>query len=204
MKNSVFILSFDRDSISDIRSLHNGVTKNALVKNWFHYIKSSYIIVATTNNADILSKSLDAALNGIRYILLEVNISNCNGYLPQKAWDWIERIINKSEGGLTFDSLLGASLFRLAIIIKKSTSFKIGKTGLSPEERRNKPDYKDVYPNITSLFSNKNRDLVSLAESEIINNVINDPKCDNKKDGRKSLNDNMSESDNYCVYVVWR
>ena len=74
MKNSVFILSFDRDSISDISSLHDGVTKNALVKNWFHYIKSSYIIVATTNNADILSKSLDAALNGIRYILLEVNI----------------------------------------------------------------------------------------------------------------------------------
>lgn len=204
MKNSVFILSFDRDSISDIRFLHNGVTKNALVKNWFHYIKSSYIIVANTNNADILSKSLESALNGINYILLEVNLSNCNGFLPQKAWDWIERIINKSEGGLSFDSLLGASLFRLALIIKKSTSFKIGKTGLSSEERRNKPDYKDIYPNITPLFTNKNKDLVSLAESEIINNVINEPKCDNKKDGDQSLNDNMADSENYMVYVVWR
>ena len=41
-------------------------------------------------------------------------------------------------------------------------------------------------------------------EAEIIDASIDNPKCDNEKDGARSLNDTMASSDKYMVYVVWR
>lgn len=204
MKNSIYILSYDRDNASDTKALHNAVISNPLVKNWFHYIKSSYILVASTKNASILTKSLDSIMQGVRYFLMEVNPANCNGFLPQKAWDWIDKVVDNAEGGISFDSFLGASMFRLRIVEKKATAFKIGKTAQPLEQRRLQEDYRDLYPNISELFTSQNKDLVSIAEAEIIDEFINSPKCDNSKDGSQSVNDNMGNADKYYVYVVWR
>lgn len=204
MKNSIFILSFDRDSVSDISQFHKGITSNPLVKNWFHYIKSSYLLVANTQKASVLAKSLKDVLGDVPFFLMEVNLSNYWGRLPQKAWDWIERVIGNLEGGISFDSFLGVSMYRLYQISKKAKSFKIGKTSQSLEDRRGQLDYCNYYPHIDVLFMSGNQKLVDIAEAEIIDANIDDPKCDNEKNGARSLNDTMSPSDRYMVYVVWR
>lgn len=204
MKNSVYILSFDRDNIVDVKKFHKAVTANPLVKNWSHYIKSSYILVASTKNASTLSRSLDSALKDIQYFLMEVNPANCNGFLPQRAWDWIDKVVNNAEGGISFDSFLGVSTYRVNSIIKTAQSFKIGKTGSSLADRRNQQDYRDVYPNIRALFTSRNKDLVSIAEAELINTFIDNPKCNNIKGGEESENDTMADSNKYSVYIVWK
>ncbi len=89
-------------------------------------------------------------------------------------------------------------------IIDTCESFKIGKTSMSSEDRRNEPDYRDTYPNIASVFTSSNLILTSMAESQLIDACITHPKCDNKKDGGESFNDHMGDGDSYQVYIVWR
>lgn len=204
MKNSIFILSYDRDSVSDMTKFHDGITTTPLVKNWSHYINSSYLLVANTQKASVLAKSLKDTLGDVPYFVMEVNLSNYWGRLPQKAWDWIEKVIGNSEGGISFDSFLGISRYRLYQISKKAKSFKIGKTSQPLEDRRQQQDYRNLYPHIEVLFASGNKKLVDIAEAEIIDASIDNPKCDNEKDGVRSLNDTMASSDKYMVYVVWR
>lgn len=204
MKNSIYVLSFDRDSVEDIKSFHKGITSNSLVKNWFHYIKSSYLLVANTKNASTLSRGLESTLGDISYFLMEVNLANYSGFLPQKAWDWIDRVIDSSDEGISFDSILRISKYRLHLIEKKAQSFKIGKTSQPLDERRNQPDYCNTYPNIKAIYTSSNKELVDIAEAEIIDDYIDAPKCDNEKNGNRSINDTMGEASKYYVYVVWR
>lgn len=89
-------------------------------------------------------------------------------------------------------------------VVDKCRSFKIGKTSLDLEDRRNEPDYIDTYSNIASLYKSGNKILVSVAESQLIDSFIDHPKCDNTKDGDESLNDSMGDGDVYQVYIVWR
>ena len=135
---------------------------------------------------------------------MEVNLANYSGYLPQKAWEWIDRVIYKIDGGISFDSILGVSLYRLHLIVKDAQSFKIGKTGKKLEDRRSQPDYCDIYPNIKAIYTSSSKELVDIAEAEIIDACIDNSKCDNEKNGEKSSNDSMAVSQRYCVYVVWR
>ena len=84
MKNSIFILSYDRDSVSDMTKFHEGITTNPLVKNWSHYINSSYLLVANTQKASVLAKSLKDALGDVPYFVMEVNLSNYWGVFLKK------------------------------------------------------------------------------------------------------------------------
>ena len=67
MRSSVYILSYDRDSVTNIKDFHKNITSNPLVTNWFHYIKSSYLLVANTSKANLLSRSLKDALGDISF-----------------------------------------------------------------------------------------------------------------------------------------
>lgn len=89
-------------------------------------------------------------------------------------------------------------------ILPSCESFKIGKTGMDVEARRNEPDYKDVYPNIKWLISTPWADAASRMEAALIDACIGYSRCDNRKDGVASVNDNMTEAERYFVYIVWR
>lgn len=89
-------------------------------------------------------------------------------------------------------------------IIDTCESFKIGKTSMTLEDRKNEPDYRDTYNNITSVYESSNLILTSMAESQLIDAFISHPKCDNEKDGCESFNDHMGDGDSYQVYIVWR
>ena len=90
-------------------------------------------------------------------------------------------------------------------VIDKCTSFKIGKTGMTLEERGNSPDYANKYRWIQEVFVSKDPNEVSQMEAHLINHYINYSKCDNEKDGVSSIHDEMKDgADKYYVYIVWR
>lgn len=91
------------------------------------------------------------------------------------------------------------------IIAHQSKSFKIGKTGMEIKERLNEPDYRLFYNHIESVYDTNSAVEASKAESYLIDKYINNPKCDNDKDGDHSMNDTMADDgDSYHVYFVWR
>jgi len=93
---------------------------------------------------------------------------------------------------------------KVSAIIAKCSHFKIGKTGENLEDRRNQPDYAEVYPNIEEVYSNTSKVRVSDMESYLIDRYQSNSKCDNIKDGNESNNDPMTDSSKYYVYVVWK
>lgn len=90
-------------------------------------------------------------------------------------------------------------------VIDKCTSFKIGKTGMTLEERGNSSDYASKYKWIQEVFASKDPTEVSQMEAHLINNYINYSKCDNEKNGVSSIHDEMKDgADKYYVYIVWK
>ena len=90
-------------------------------------------------------------------------------------------------------------------VIDKCTSFKIGKTGMTLEERGNSSDYASKYKWIQEVFASKDPTEVSQMEAHLINNYINCSKCDNEKNGVSSIHDEMADdATKYYVYIVWR
>lgn len=87
-------------------------------------------------------------------------------------------------------------------IILKCSSFKIGKTGDTLDDRLN--NYDEAYNHIDSVFSGGELEVDDM-ESYLIDKYIDDPKCDNKKDGSASNNDIMAEdAEMYQVYIAWK
>lgn len=90
-------------------------------------------------------------------------------------------------------------------ILAKCSSFKIGKTGMSLLDRKNEPDYANVYENIQFVYNSSDAKQVSDMETYLIDKYITSPKCDNLKDGNTSNSDSMTDdTEMYYVYVVWR
>lgn len=90
-------------------------------------------------------------------------------------------------------------------VIDKCTSFKIGKTGMTLEERGNSPDYANKYRWIQEVFASKDPNEVSQMEAHLINTYINWARCDNEKDGVLSIHDEMKDgAEKYYVYIVWK
>ena len=85
-------------------------------------------------------------------------------------------------------------------------SFKIGKTGQSKEDRlaqyKTAPKEKD-YTGFEYVFSGSKQEASDM-ESFLIDYYKDHSKCDNRKDGEASNNDEMADADIYHVYVVWR
>jgi hypothetical protein len=90
-------------------------------------------------------------------------------------------------------------------VIDKCTSFKIGKTGMTLEERGNSSDYASKYKWIQEVFASKDPTEVSQMEAHLINHYINYSKCDNEKNGVSSIHDEMKDgAEKYYVYIVWK
>lgn len=90
MKRKAYMLIFDREDSLDQKSIHERIVNSPSIISWWHYIKSSYIIIATTNNATVLQKEILEAMPNKRFLVIEVNLKNRNGWLPNDAWEWIK------------------------------------------------------------------------------------------------------------------
>ena len=204
MIRCAYILSFDRDDDFDYNKFHQQLIELPIILNWSHYIKSSYILIAKTNYAGNLNKALSPLFGDKSYLLLKIDLLNVDGYLPNRAWEWIDKQIDNMPVNSVFEGQRRVAKQMVSVLIRNAKSFKIGKTGMSLEERFGQEDYANTYTNIAPIVKDSNPETISMYESKLIDSFINDPKCDNRKDGTRSEGDQMANSDFYYVYVVWR
>lgn len=111
---------------------------------------------------------------------------------------------NKKDGELmhTCDVLRIAS--DIMDYAKKWSKFKIGKSGMSAEDRFNEPDYNGEFDCIKTVYASSSAENVSKMEASLIECFKDNKKCVNTKDGGSSVNDPMANSDEYIVYVVYK
>lgn len=104
----------------------------------------------------------------------------------------------------TFNNPLEKEAARINEIRETCNSYKIGKTGMLLEDRLREPDYNGVYEAIDPVYESQSKEMCSYVEAHLIDAFIEDPKCDNKKDGEQSIDDEMTDTPPYYVYVVSR
>jgi len=89
-----YVVSFDRVSTKSYRGFHDEFVKNPRFKNWWHHIKSSYIISTemTANEiSDYFTKIAKSSGVPTRHFVMRVNIEERQGMLPKGSWAWFKR-----------------------------------------------------------------------------------------------------------------
>jgi len=100
MKNKAYIINFDIEAKENIdySKFHDILTKDKGIINWWHYLKSSYIIVVGDNvNANNISNFVRANLKEKLFFVSQLNLADHDGWLPKEAWTWILEAINLTQ-----------------------------------------------------------------------------------------------------------
>ena len=87
--SNFFILSFDPHKTNS-DSLHQVVKTSPLIDDWSHYLASSYIIKSSYTANDLTNHLLDKWPNA-RFLIVKIDNTKRNGWLPRKAWDWFRK-----------------------------------------------------------------------------------------------------------------
>lgn len=85
---SVYCVSYDLNKTGqNYTALYDELKK---IGSWWHYLDSTWLI-DTAESATSLSDRLLKHLDKNDYLLVIKVTSNSAGWLPQKAWDWINQ-----------------------------------------------------------------------------------------------------------------
>lgn len=89
-KRRAYMLVFDRDDNTDYTKFHNDLVALPQIETWFHYLTSSYVLISR-RSATYLNDKIIQLIPGKRILIVELNLKNRNGILPEKAWEWLKK-----------------------------------------------------------------------------------------------------------------
>lgn len=85
-----YLITYDLKAtpLSGYRPLHDEIKK--ISGNWWHYLESTWIVKNTSMSADSISnKLLPHIKQGDRLLVIKIDTSDKQGWLPKDAWDWL-------------------------------------------------------------------------------------------------------------------
>jgi len=91
MANNLYILTFDRSDDFDYNRLHEFIKNDyQYINDWWHYIKSSYILVSPYS-ADVVANRIIQIIPNQHFLVMKLNPSDHQGWLTKDAWEWINK-----------------------------------------------------------------------------------------------------------------
>jgi hypothetical protein len=89
----VYLITFNQPTILeffDFAKFHSQLLSYPYVTDWWHYLKTTYIIITNPFvTASDVTKHLLPLMKQINFLVIEVNLQNHNGLLHPDAWKWI-------------------------------------------------------------------------------------------------------------------
>jgi hypothetical protein len=99
MLRRTYIITFDKGGLFDLfdyNKFHQSIINASGLISWWHYLESTYIIVVNNNvTATNVSEFLRQIAPNKQFFVTEINLRSHNGFLPQEAWDWINKFANE-------------------------------------------------------------------------------------------------------------
>jgi len=86
----IYLVSFDPHKV-DANGLHETIKNSELITDWWHYLGSTYLVSSTAPTAKKLQLDIQKKWSAQRFLVVEVNLPNSEGWLPEKAWEWIRK-----------------------------------------------------------------------------------------------------------------
>jgi hypothetical protein len=86
-----YIISFDQivDSFN-LQNIIDSLLKSGHIKSWCKYLSNAYIVITSLSAVDLnkyIGDRIDPTTR--KYIVLEINFDNYNGWMPNETWVWI-------------------------------------------------------------------------------------------------------------------
>lgn len=74
----------------DQNHIHEVITGNATVQDWWHYLPTAYII---QTNSSLLYQSdrIRDAFPRLNFLIIKVDTKEFNGFLKKDAWEWLRK-----------------------------------------------------------------------------------------------------------------
>ena len=91
MAKYLYLLTFDRDENTNYDVIHDYIKSDTnYIIDWWHYLQSSYILLSEYSGVVLADKILRNFPNH-RFLLIEVNPRDYQGWLPSNAWSWLKK-----------------------------------------------------------------------------------------------------------------
>jgi hypothetical protein len=91
--NTYLITANSRPSF-DLIKFHNFISTQLYPKyisGWWHYLSGPLYIVNTVLNVNQLNQLVAQHMQGLQYIVIKVDPSDSQGWLPKEGWTWLGR-----------------------------------------------------------------------------------------------------------------
>lgn len=86
-----YLLTFDIHYLKfNYRVIHDKITKFSEVTDWFHFMESSYILISKSP-ASVLGEKIRNVIPEHRFLIVEIDLRERDGWLPKEAWEWIAK-----------------------------------------------------------------------------------------------------------------
>ncbi len=93
-----YIVTFDKGGILDTfdyAKFHEQLTNAKGLLSWWHYLPTSYILlVPDSSNSALITQFILPLAPNKHFFVAKVDLKDHNGWLPQEAWDWINKHTN--------------------------------------------------------------------------------------------------------------
>src|ERR1700747_201192 len=89
-----FIMVFDREPEKSYRDFHKEFVAHEKILHWWHYLKDCYLLVTDLDASDLSkhARQLFEKYNlPTRHLVLEANFAFRSGFLPKRAWTWLDQ-----------------------------------------------------------------------------------------------------------------
>ena len=85
----IYALIFDREG-ADFAALNRFMKESKMVRGWWHHIQNCYLIKSRYSASEI-ARALPSDMRDNGFLLVEVDLHHRDGWLTDKAWEWIDR-----------------------------------------------------------------------------------------------------------------
>ncbi len=90
---SVYLVSYDLNKNSkDYEGLYNVLKVNQA---WWHYLENTWLVVSSLDKMSFYNQIKPHIDEDDSLFIIELEGNNYTGWLPQKAWDWLDKNLPK-------------------------------------------------------------------------------------------------------------
>lgn len=91
MPERTFMIAVDSSApFGVLEHLRMHIRNSPKFQNWWNHIPFVFL-VTSDDGAEGISADLTQHMNGARFLVMEVNPGESEGWLPEKGWNWIRR-----------------------------------------------------------------------------------------------------------------
>jgi len=93
MTNKVYLVTYNTDNNFNNSVFYKHISTvlyPQYISDWWHYLENVYIVISSLDVNQIYNL-ISPQLGGRNLLIIEINPNNAQGWLPKKAWEWIQK-----------------------------------------------------------------------------------------------------------------